>query len=70
MSPGVIAYLDPAVAPIELESKIEFDEVYALNENGSRSFKQCVTLEDFYAFLAKERRHLKGERTACEVKIL
>ena len=66
----VTVYLDPSTVPAELDNEIEFTEVYALNENGSRSFKRCVTLEDFYAFLAKERRYLKGERTACEVKLL
>ena len=69
-SSKVIVYLDPSIVPAELDNKIEFTEVYDRNENGSRSFKECVTLEDFYAFLAKERRHLKGERTACEVKLL
>lgn len=59
-SARVIVYLDPLVVPIGLESKIEFKEVYALNDDGSRSFRRCVTLEDFYAFLEEESRHLKG----------
>lgn len=59
-SPKVIVYLDPLVTPIELESQIEFNEVYALNEDGTRSFRKCVTLEDFYAFLEEESRYMKG----------
>lgn len=70
MSPSVIVYLDRLIATDELDNKIEFNEVYALNQDGSRSFKECVTLEDFYSFLEKERRRSKGERTACEVKLL
>lgn len=69
-SSKVIVHLDPSIVSAELDNKIEFTEVYALNGDGSRSFKQCVTLEDFYSFLEKERRRLKGERTACEVKLL
>ena len=69
-SARVIVYLDPLVTPAGLDNEIEFNEVYALNDNGSRSFKECVTLEDFYDFLEEERLHLKGERTACEVKLL
>lgn len=56
-SPKVIVHLDPLIVPIELESKIEFNEVYALNEDGTRSFKKCVTLEDFYAFLEEESKY-------------
>lgn len=59
-SPKVIVYLDPLVTPIDLESKIEFNEVYALNDDGTRSFRKCVTLEDFYAFLEEETRYMKG----------
>ena len=58
-SARVIVYLDPLVIPIGLEPKIEFKEVYALNDDGTRSFRRCVTLEDFYEFL-EESRHLKG----------
>lgn len=59
-SPKVIVYLDPLVTPIELESQIKFNEVYALNEDGTRSFRKCTTLEEFYKFLEEESRHLKG----------
>lgn len=69
-SARVIVYLDSLILPADLESQIEFNEVYALNDDGSRSFRKCVTLEEFYAFLEEERRHLKGDRTKCEVKIL
>ncbi len=69
-SARVIVYLDLLVTPIELESQIEFNEVYALNEDGTQSFRKCVTLEDFYSFLEKERRHLKGDGTKCEAKLL
>lgn len=66
----VTVYLDPSIVPAELDNEIEFTEVYALNEDGSRSFKRCVTLEDFHEFLEEERRHLKGDKTKCEVKLL
>lgn len=57
-SPKVIVHLDSrSIVPIDLESKIEFNEVYALNEDGTRSFKKCVTLEDFYAFLEEEAKY-------------
>lgn len=62
-SPKVIVYLDPLVTPIDLESQIKFDEVYALNEDGTRSFRKCVTLEDFYAFLEEETRYMKGSQS-------
>lgn len=69
-SARVIVYLDSLILPADQESQIEFDEVYALNEDGTRSFRKCVTLEDFYSFLEKERRRLKGDKTQCEVKLL
>lgn len=56
-SARVIVHLDPLIAPIDLEEKIEFNEVYALNDDGTRSFKKCVTLEDFYAFLEEEAKY-------------
>lgn len=56
----VIVYLDPLIVPADLDDKIEFTEVYALNEDGTRSFRKCVTLEDFYAFLEEETRYMKG----------
>lgn len=59
-SPKVVVYLDPLIVPIDLYEKIEFNEVYALNEDGTRSFRKCVTLEDFYAFLEEESRIAKG----------
>ena len=59
-SPKVIVYLDPLVTPIELESQIKFNEVYALNEDGTRSFRKCTTLEEFYKFLEEESRYMKG----------
>ena len=62
-SPKVIVYLDPLVTPIDLESQIKFDEVYAINEDGTRSFRKCVTLEDFYAFLEEETRYMKGSQS-------
>lgn len=62
-SQKVIVYLDPLVTPIDLESQIKFDEVYALNEDGTRSFRKCVTLEDFYAFLEEETRYMKGSQS-------
>ena len=69
-SARVIVHLDSLILPADLESQIEFNEVYALNDDGSRSFKECVTLEDFYSFLEKERRRLKGDKAQCEVKLL
>ena len=56
-------YLDELDAPIDLDSKIEFTEVYALNEHGIRSSRKCVTLEEFYEFLEEETRHLKGTKS-------
>lgn len=56
-SARVIVHLDPLIVPIDLEEKIEFNEVDALNEDGTRSFKKCVTLEDFYAFLEEEAKY-------------
>lgn len=56
-SPKVVVYLDPLIVPIDLDEKIEFNEVYALNDDGTRSFKKCVTLEDFYAFLEEESKY-------------
>lgn len=56
----VIVYLDPLIVPADLDDKIEFTEVYALNDDGSRSFRKCVTLEDFYAFLEEEAKYERG----------
>lgn len=70
MNARVVVYLDPLILSDELDNKIEFTEVYAVNKYGSRSFQECVTLEDFYSFLEKERRRLKGDKTQCEVKLL
>lgn len=70
MNARVVVYLDPLIVSDELDNKIEFTEVYAVNKYGSRSFQECVTLEDFYSFLEKERRRLKGDKTQCEVKLL
>lgn len=56
--PKVIVHLDPLIVPNDLETKIEFNEVYSpLNEDGTRSFRKCVTLEDFYAFLEEEAKY-------------
>ena len=59
--PRVIVYLDQTLKMSEyIEHEIHFNEVYALNEDGTRSFRKCVTLEDFYAFLEEETRYMKG----------
>lgn len=56
--PRVIVYLDQNLKMSEyIEHEIHFNEVYALNEDGTRSFKKCVTLEDFYAFLEEEAKY-------------
>ena len=59
--PRVIVYLDQTLKMSEyIEHEIHFNEVYALNVDGTRSFRKCVTLEDFYAFLEEETRYMKG----------
>lgn len=55
MNARVVVHLDPLIVSDELDNKIEFTEVYAVNKYGSRSFQECVTLEDFYSFLEKKR---------------
>lgn len=67
--PRVIVYLDQTLKMSEyLEHEIHFNEVYALNDDGTRSFRKCVTLEDFYAFLEEEARYMKGTQSNESLK--
>lgn len=60
--------LDPLIAPDELDNKIEFTEVYAVNKYGSRSFQECVILEDFYSFFRKRTSSIERRQDTMRSK--